>query len=47
MAADGACDGDWGLQWCTEMSQPFTYGCPDKDPIFPEDGAPADFHWPW
>ena len=46
MAADGACDGDWGLQWCTEMSQPFTYGCPDPDPLFPGDGAPADFHWP-
>eukprot|EP01052_Picozoa_sp_SAG31_P011945 SAG31_NODE_688_length_12807_cov_6.395814_13_plen_313_part_00 len=40
------CDGDWGLQWCTEMNQPFSYGCQDHDPIFPEDGAPADFHWP-
>jgi lysosomal Pro-X carboxypeptidase len=46
MAADGSCAGDWDMQWCTEMSQPFSYGCPDPDPIFPEDGAPADFHWP-
>ena len=44
--ADGGCAGDWGMQWCTEMSQPFTYGCDDPDPIFPADGLPADFHWP-
>ena len=29
-----------------EMSQPFTYGCPDKDPLFPTDGEPVDFHYP-
>ena len=28
------------------MSQPFTYGCPDKDPLFPADGEPVDFHYP-
>ena len=23
------CVGDWGYQWCTEMTQPFTQGTPD------------------
>jgi hypothetical protein len=35
LAADGKCSGDWGMQWCTEMSQPFSYGCPDPNPLFP------------
>jgi hypothetical protein len=27
------------------MNQPFQYGCDDAEPLFPEDGLPADFHY--
>ncbi len=30
----GSCSGDWGWQWCTEITQPFSSGS-DKDMFWP------------